>query len=58
MFVKVALIIRTCLIIFAILCVFLIPTFISSYDMISSSNQLLLVQNFIYGKLIQHTTSS
>ena len=39
-------------IIFAILCVFLIPTFISSYDMISSSNQLLLVQNYIFGRLI------
>ena len=40
------------IIIFIILCGFLIPTFIFSFQMISNSNQLLLVQNYIFGKLI------
>ena len=39
-------------IILAILCAFLIPTFILSDQMISNSNQLLLVQNYIFGRLI------
>ena len=39
-------------IIFAILCLFLIPTFIYSNEMISNSNQLLLVENYIFGRLI------
>ena len=39
-------------IILAILCVFLIPTYIFSIEMISNSNQLLLVENYIYGRLI------
>ena len=39
-------------IILAILCAFLIPTYIRSNEMITSSNQLLLVQNYIFGRLI------
>jgi hypothetical protein len=39
-------------IIFAILCAFLIPTYLFSNEMISSSNQLLLVENYIFGRLI------
>ena len=39
-------------IILAILCAFLIPTFIYSYEMINDANQLLLVQNYIFGRLI------
>ena len=39
-------------IILAILCAFLIPTFIYSDEMISDSNQLLLVQQYIFGRLI------
>ena len=39
-------------IILAILCLFLIPTYIYSNQMISNSNQLLLVENYIYGRLI------
>jgi hypothetical protein len=39
-------------ILFIILCGFLIPTFIYSNEMISNTNQLLLVENYIFGKLI------
>ena len=39
-------------IILAILCAFLIPTYLYSDEMISNSNQLLLVQNYIFGRLI------
>ena len=44
------------IIIFMILCGFLIPTFIYSNEMISNTNQLLLVQNYIFGKLITAST--
>ena len=40
------------IIIVIILCGFLIPTLIYSNEMISNANQLLLVQNYIFGKLI------
>ena len=46
------------IIIFIILCGFLIPTFIFSIEMISNSNQLLLVQNYIFGKLITASTKT
>ena len=39
-------------ILFIILCGFLIPTYIYSNKMISNTNQLLLVENYIFGKLI------
>ena len=39
-------------IILAILCGFLIPTYIKSNEMITNSNQLLLVENYIFGRLI------
>ena len=44
------------IIIFMILCGFLIPTLIYSNEMISNTNQLLLVQNYIFGKLITAST--
>ena len=40
------------IVIFIILCGFLIPTYIYSDKMISNTNQLLLVENYIFGKLI------
>ena len=40
------------IVIFAILCGFLIPTYIYSDKMISNTNQLMLVENYIFGKLI------
>ena len=40
------------IIIFVMLCGFLIPTYIYSNEMITNTNQLLLVQNYIFGKLI------
>ena len=46
------------IIIFTILCGFLVPTFIYSYEMISNTNQLLLVQNYIFGKLITASTNT
>jgi len=40
------------IVIFVILCGFLIPTYIYSDKMISNTNQLMLVENYIFGKLI------
>ena len=40
------------IILFMILCGFLVPTYIYSNEMITNSNQLLLVENYIFGKLI------
>ena len=40
------------IVIFVILCGFLIPTYIYSDKMISNTNKLLLVENYIFGKLI------
>ena len=46
------------IIIFVILCGFLIPTYIYSNEMITNTNQLLLVQNYIFGKLITASTKT
>jgi len=45
-------------VIFLILCGFLIPTYIYSDKMISNTNQLLLVENYIFGKLITASTKT
>mgnify|MGYP002625244147 FL=1 len=46
------------IVIFIILCGFLIPTYIYSDKMISNTNQLLLVENYIFGKLITASTKT
>ena len=46
------------IIIFVMLCGFLIPTYIYSNEMITNTNQLLLVQNYIFGKLITASTQT
>jgi hypothetical protein len=45
-------------IIFCLLCGFLIPVFIFSNEMVYNSNQLLLVQNHIFGELIRSSAST
>ena len=40
------------IIILVILCGFIIPTYIISIQMINNTNQLLIVENYIYGRLI------
>ena len=45
-------------ILFIILCGFLIPTYIYSNEMITNTNQLLLVENYIFGKLITASTKT
>ena len=44
--------------IFGILCGFLIPIYIFSDDMVYNTNQLLLVQNHIFGELISSSAST
>ena len=44
--------------VFCILCGFLIPVYIFSNDMVYNTNQLLLVQNHIFGELISSSAST
>ena len=44
--------------VFCILCGFLIPVFIFSNNMVYNTNQLLLVQNHIFGELIKSSAST
>ena len=46
------------LIIFCLLCGFLIPVYIFSNEMVYNTNQLLLVQNHIFGELISSSAST
>ena len=41
-----------CVIFTLLLCIFIIPIYIHSINIIKNINQLLLIQNYIYGKLI------
>ena len=44
--------------VFILLCGFLIPVYIISDDMVYNTNQLLLVENHIFGELISSSTST
>ena len=46
------------IVIFVMICGFLIPTYIYSDKMISNTNQLMLVENYIFGKLITASTKT